>query len=208
MLTYITKFLNKFSINRCICCEYYIDWDKFFCDKCRRSLRASGTSGAIQCAFYYEFPVDNLISKFKFMRHYNIGVALTNILADILTEKFKNTEKPEALIFIPMHKKKLKQRGFNHAEFIANILGKKFNIPVLKNDLIKIENTKSQHKSTKREREQNLKNSFRLIKKINYKHIAIVDDVITTGATVKEVEKTLRRSGVVEVVEVWGLARV
>lgn len=212
MLAYLSQFINKLSLNRCLVCDYYINWDRAFCIKCCESLPLYLRQfreeflfvDEVKCAFTYAFPVDNLISRFKFVNCYSIGWALTTVLY----QKIKHSPvKPEALIYVPLHSAKLYRRKFDQAHFIAKILAQRLSIPLLDKHLIKTRATADQHNLDKKQRKVNLKNAFGLCNAIPYNHVAIVDDVITTGATVSEVARILKKYAHVQVVEAWGLAR-
>ena len=121
---------------------------------------------------------------------------------------------PEYIIPVAMHRSKKLKRQFNQAEFIAKELSKALDIPT-KNIFEKTKETQDQHVLNRKERIKNLKSCFSvkptkgiLLNKNNkkIKHIAIVDDVMTTGTTTNELSKLLKQHGV-EKVEVWTLAR-
>lgn len=86
---------------------------------------------------------------------------------------------------IPLHPKKEKKRGYNQSEYIAKGLAKSFHVPVLKDNIIRIKYTISQTHKTRFERWENVQNIFKVINPVlfNDKHIILVDDVVTTGAT-------------------------
>ena len=106
--------------------------------------------------------------------------------------------KNSIIIPIPLHHKKRRKRGFNQSDIIADILSQYLNLPVYKNVLKKIRDTKPQMTLRKsEERSENISNSFTLAenypKDIEGKNIIIVDDVCTSGATIKEARKVLSR---------------
>lgn len=104
---------------------------------------------------------------------------------------------PEALIPVPLHKKKLRKRGCNQAEVIARELGLRLGIPVDDKILVRTANTLPQKKLNGIERENNLKNAFHSQKKrVKYNTIMLVDDIYTTGATVEACTKALHDVGV------------
>lgn len=108
------------------------------------------------------------------------------------------------LIPVPLTKKKLKTRGYNQSEEIAKELSKKLGIPLAGDCLTKQKETRSQMELKKEERASNLKDAFAVLaaEKISGKKILLVDDVYTTGATLEECAKTLKRTGAIEV---WGI---
>ena len=109
------------------------------------------------------------------------------------------------LVPVPLFRKQKRRRGFNQAELIAQELSRFFQIPLEAANLIKIRKTKSQARLNKEQREVNLKNSFALKNPavIAGRKIILIDDVITTGATLEECAKALKQAGAKQV---WGLA--
>ena len=108
------------------------------------------------------------------------------------------------LIPIPLHKRKLRERGFNPAKEIAREISENLKIPVLNNVLAKIKQTPAQAELKKEEREKNVLGVFSCLNKelITAKKILLVDDIFTTGATMEESALTLKKAGAKEV---WGI---
>ena len=152
----------------------------------------------------YDYPVDYLVSQLKFNRN----LAYAKILSKLLLETLQSQqdEQPELIIPVPLHKSRLRQRGFNQALEIARPIAKAFNIPMAKYAIKRAKQTKAQSLLNAAERKKNLHHSFSLTKPINAKHVVIIDDVVTTGATVFELADVLKKSGV-EKVGVWAVAR-
>jgi len=98
----------------------------------------------------------------------------------------------DALIPVPLHPQKQRSRGYNQAERIAAGMGKALNLPVLNNVLLRQEKTQTQTRKSKAERWENVQGSFRLKQNVSG-HIALVDDVVTTGATLESCIRTLVR---------------
>lgn len=114
-------------------------------------------------------------------------------------------ERPDLLIPVPMHIRKLRERGFNQSLEITKCLSKLLSIPYSNQIIIKHRATPPQAQQTLSFRQKNLKGCFKYHQKTGAKHIAIVDDVITSGATVTEITKILKRNGV-DYVQAWGVA--
>lgn len=106
------------------------------------------------------------------------------------------------LIPIPLSDKKKKKRGFNQSEEIAKIISEVTKIETDFNCIIKVKDNKSQTELTKKERIENVKNTFKVIKNIEDKDILLLDDVYTTGSTMEECAKTLKSAGADKV---WGI---
>ena len=109
-------------------------------------------------------------------------------------EVFENA----VLVPIPVDKKKLRIRGYNQSELLADQLANIIKIPVIKNNLIKIKQTKPQMELSKEDRENNLKEAFLLEnpEELKNKKVFLVDDVYTTGSTIGECANILKDSGV------------
>jgi ComF family protein len=113
---------------------------------------------------------------------------------------------PECIIPVPLHKQRLTERGFNQAQELAQQVATHFKIPLEHSLCQRKKATPYQSGLSAKERKQNLKNAFSITREHSYKHVAIFDDVVTTGTTVNELAKQLKRSGV-EIIEVWAIAR-
>lgn len=156
--------------------------------------------------FHYATPVDYLISQMKF--HQQLSVAA--VLADLLKKHIESSKLehglPDALIPVPLYKKRLTKRGFNQSLEIIKPLAKSQKIPILLNTIARSKDTPVQTNLSKQARKKNVSGCFTLLEKPVHSHIVIVDDVVTTGATTNELAKLLKNSGV-EKVGVWSLAR-
>ena len=116
---------------------------------------------------------------------------------------------PEVILPVPLHHVRQWQRGYNQADLLARQLSQWLKIPV-KNDLItRTKRTPTQRGLSAKDRRKNLRNAFQLSAKhrhFPYRHVALIDDVITTGSTLNETAKLLRQANVAHI-QVWGLAR-
>ena len=158
------------------------------------------------CAFRYEAPIDYLVSQMKFHQQLSCAAILSELLKNKIINLKNEAEWPNAIVAMPLHKKRLIQRGFNQSLEISRAIVKNKQLPILNNSVSRIKNTKSQLNLSKKERFKNVKNCFQLNKEINESHIVIVDDVVTTGASSNELAELLKHSGVKKV-GVWALAR-
>ena len=163
----------------------------------------------------YNEPLSTLIHRFKFQRQF----WLDRTLARLLYLAIRNARRthglmlPEVILPVPLHHFRQWQRGYNQADLLARQLSKWLNIPV-KNDLItRTKRTPTQRGLSAKDRRQNLKNAFQLSAKVSakardfpYHHVALIDDVITTGSTLNEIAELLRKANVAHI-QVWGLAR-
>lgn len=119
---------------------------------------------------------------------------------------------PQIIIPIPLHPRRLRQRGFNQALEIAKPIAKKFHVPLDTAHCQRVRYTEAQTQIPAEHRGSNVKNAFVVDKKFfcgensNISHVAIMDDVVTTGHTVNELSRALRKAGV-KTIDVWCCAR-
>ncbi|GAA4358013.1 ComF family protein [Kangiella marina] len=152
----------------------------------------------------YQFPVDKALSDLKFNKQLHYARSLTSVLERRIRLSYEETPYPKALIPIPLHPKRLNERGFNQSDIIAKHLSNAMGIPPNK-ALSRVKDTPHQVGLSEKQRRQNLKDAFQLEEGLP-KHIALVDDVVTTGSTVNEAAKLCLSAGV-ERVDIWCLAK-
>lgn len=125
------------------------------------------------------------------------------------------TELPDVIIPVPLHKNRLRERGYNQATELANIISNCLSTPVNPKLCYRIKNTPAQQSLKRIERRANIKDAFALThsfmsslnsRKARIKHIALVDDVVTTGATATELGNLFLRAGV-QTIDLYTLAR-
>lgn len=152
--------------------------------------------------FIYQGMIRYLITQLKFNQHYKNA----RLLGQLFAQSLAKTTLPECIIPVPLHKKRYRQRGFNQCSDIAKIVGQQLKIPVETGLCIRHKYTASQVGLTPEKRRKNVKNAFSLIKKTDYTHIAILDDVMTTGSTLQELAMIFKTVGV-STIELWVCAR-
>ena len=140
----------------------------------------------------YEFPVDAAIKALKFRRRLSYGPALAQLLRSVCTELPADID---AILPVPLHWRRHWWRGFNQALEIARPLAKQLGVPVIRS-VKRRRATAPQSGLTAAERANNLRAAFAVRGAIRHRHVVIVDDVITTGATVRQLARTLRQAGV------------
>jgi len=153
--------------------------------------------------FHYDFPISKLIIDLKFHKKIIHAAFLGRLMAEHLKQR---TELPECIIPVPLHTTRLKERGYNQALEIARPISKKLNIPIDIKSCQRIRATKAQASIPSEERKQNMRNAFAVTQEISYQHVAILDDVTTTGHTITALAKTLRQAGVKQI-SVWCCAK-
>ena len=141
--------------------------------------------------FYYSGMLKIKIKEFKFEN----GVYLKNPFGKLIYENLDKSllEKMDYIAYVPSSKKKIRQRGYNHSKLLAEEISKYSNIELF-DKLYKIKNTKSQHFLSLEERSINLKDSFSVDGDLSGKRVLLIDDIHTSGATVEECYKELRKS--------------
>ncbi len=153
--------------------------------------------------FVYQAEMRHLVTQLKFGGH----TKNARLLGLLLAEHLKQTAQlPELIIPVPLYKKRYRERGFNQALEIAKTVGKSLNIPLDMTSCHRMHDTPHQIGLTALQRRKNLEKAFTLIKPIKAQHVAILDDVMTTGSTVNELASLLKKSGI-ERVDVWVCAR-
>ena len=150
----------------------------------------------------YQTPVDFLIQGLKFHRQ----LVVARLLGELLAEVLEHVSPPEFIIPIPLHRQRLRQRGFNQALELARPVARQLHIPLLSNHVRRTRPTPAQSTLDLKTRQANVREAFALNSAIPGRHVAIVDDVMTTGSTVNELSRLLRRAGV-EKIQVWACAR-
>lgn len=177
---------------KCIICR--TDGFIGLCPYCKSKInRATIENGNLSYGFYGG-TLKTLILKFKYESDFTAGYLLSKLLVEMIKE---NEIYADVICYVPMTKKSEKKRGFNQCEVIARHIGYHINVPV--SDCIKkIKNTKEQKTLTKEERVKSIKGAFKVsrIKDIKNKNVILIDDVMTTGATINECKDVLKKSGV------------
>ncbi len=151
----------------------------------------------------YSFPIDALIHSFK----YQANLAIAPILADLLIKKLTALEaRADVIIPMPLHPIRLRERGFNQAMEISRYISKQMRITILPDSCSRIKHTLPQTGLPWKDRQKNIRKAFSCKIDLSGKHVAVVDDVMTTGATLNELAKTLRQQGAAEISN-WVVAR-
>lgn len=153
-------------------------------------------------ALEYAFPTDKLIQALK----YGGQLALAKLLGELLAEALTDQAHPQIILPMPLHPARLKMRGFNQALEIAKVIAKRFDIPLAPGLAQRVVDTTPQASLPIDTRHKNVKGAFACDQDLCGKHIAVVDDVMTSGATLNELAKILKRAGAAQV-DVWVVAR-
>lgn len=170
---------------------------------CGRCLGRARQTGTTITALTYEPPVNRLIGMLKFHHRLHLAEPLAGLLMERLGEGF---ERPDLLIPVPLHPMRLRERGFNQSVEIARVLARRYALSCDWRLCRRVKQTPAQAALNRKARQRNLHLAFEVCAQIEGAHLAVVDDVITTGATVFELARTLKRAGAGRI-DVWALAR-
>lgn len=210
---------KKYSL--CDDCIRDLDWvNEFECEKCGVKLKNAEIRFCKTCleslqsfdraytCMVYDTMAKKMITDYKFR-----GKAyMAEGLADIMVDKFLLSGcAGDLVMFVPMHPKKEKQRGYNQAELLARNFAKKLGLPLADNVLVRKNYKKAMNKLSAEERRENIKGAYALsgeeksLEIIKRKSVILIDDIYTTGTTVNACAELLRDGGV-ESVSVFTLA--
>jgi len=201
----------------CPSCRHDLPWLENACRQCAHPLHAShahNLCGHCQkqppafdrttALFHYRPPIDHLIRRFKFAEELQVGSLLSGLLAARLAER--DGDLPGVLLPVPLHPARLRNRGFNQATEIARHVGRKLQIETDYRLCRRKRNTQAQSLLSPTARRLNLRNAFAVHHPPGALHVAIVDDVMTTGHTSNELARAVKKAGA-ERVEIWVIAR-
>lgn len=211
----------------CLLCQQPCDNEPLLCSWCRQALQqpqprcslcaAPLPEGALpicgrcqhrpppwqrlQVIGDYQAPYPVLIPRLK----YSGQVLLAPLLARVLADHLDRQQLPQAIIPVPLHWWRQWRRGFNQAEEIGQVLGQLIGIPCDSRLLRRVKATPQQTALNAGQRRRNLRGAFQIYPH-HYHHVALLDDVVTTGATASQLTRLLHESGVTKV-EVWAICR-
>ncbi|UII71087.1 ComF family protein [Pseudomonas sp. HN11] len=207
----------------CICnvCETELPWLMEHCDVCALPLPMEGlicgqcqkhppAFNQVIAPWTYSFPIDSLISRFKHQARWPLGQMLAQLLAQHLQHRFDTTglTPPDCLLPVPLARKRLRERGYNQALMLAHWLSSNLSIPHDEHLLLRPHETVAQQALDAKTRKRNLLGAFALAPdaQVQGRHFALVDDVLTTGATAHSLARLLMNAGARQV-DVYCLAR-
>ena len=197
----------------CISCERDMLCSFQKCPVCARPAATERVCGSClknkpdysrtEVLFQYRYPIKQLIKTFKFNNRPELSIAF----ADLMTKKLSHLDTlPNKLIPVPLYKRRQRQRGYNQSIVFAEQIAKRTGI---KTDLAlcqRIKHTKPQSTLSINDRKKNVRGAFKLSDTVVPRHVAIVDDVITSGSTINEIARLLKKAGC-EKIDVWAIAR-
>ena len=199
----------------CLDCRDALPWNREACPRCAIPLPAGGgTCGAclrrppplahVHAACVYGFPFNRLVPRFKF--HHDLAAG--RLMAELLGQSLAGVPRPDAIIPVPLHVARLRHRGYDQALELARPLARELGLPLLADTLLRVRPTAPQSELDAVARLRNLRRAFALRPGAALPaHVTLVDDVMTTGATLNAAARTLLRAGVARV-DAWVCARV
>ncbi len=184
---------------KCILCkdELFNNYREMLCDSCRRDIASylrletiDKKAYKVYVLFFYEGEIKKLVRSFKFHDNTYLAKVFAIYLARAIIEEGINCSH---ISYIPMHLKKKAIRGYDQSELLARETAKITEIPFIRVVDRRVK-TRSLYELNRREREAELKGAFSLI--TNASNTLIIDDIYTTGSTISEVSKTLKKSNI------------
>jgi ComF family protein len=181
-------------------CAIPLESEAMFCGGCLR--RAPYAFDDALAVFEYRFPVDRLVQRFKYAGDLALGRWLAERLADAVAIRAR----PDLVVATPLANRSLRRRGFNQALVLARHVSASLAIRCEIDALSKVRETPAQEGLDRRHRIENLRDAFACHLRLEGEHVALVDDVVTTGATASALARVLRESGAGRV-SLWAVAR-
>lgn len=201
----------------CTECKTELPWNTHACDRCALPLTNANDNLCGECtkkplhcdrtisSFTYSDPVDYWISQFKFQQQLVYGRMLSGLLLETLQTAYAIHPLPQLLLPVPLHRNRLIERGYNQALELAKPISKKLKIPLDYKLAERTRNTAHQTELEYKDRAKNVRRAFS-VKPLSVTHVAVLDDVITTGHTINAFCDALHQAGATQI-DVWCVAR-
>lgn len=182
---------------RCKKCGKPLEFAKEeYCRDCRRRKHYFEEGRAV---WVYSKEMRSSVYRFK----YDNKREYADFYAEELVRIYGNWMKSlqiDAIVPVPLHEKRKRSRGFNQAEVLAWLIGKKLNLPVMPEIMVRQKNTVAQKELNDKERQENVKNAFKIVcNEVKLKRVLLVDDIYTTGSTIDAAAKALKDKGIEKV---------
>jgi ComF family protein len=199
----------------CLACATALPWNRVACPSCAlplpipasacgACLRKTPPLDAVHAAFVYAPPLDRLLPRFKF----HGDLAAGRLLAQLMVDTCSRLDRPDALVPVPLHRRRLRTRGYDQALELARPMARALGLPLRADALRRVRATAAQSELSAPARRRNVRDAFIVAGTAKLpSHVVLVDDVMTTGATLHAAAKALRRVGV-QRVDAWVCARV
>lgn len=204
----------------CGYCHQQLPFNQTACIQCALPLPRSAGNAAVcgRCqkkppfydqafsVFSYQQPVIWLIQQLKFNGKLVHARLLGELLAECECVAKMSVNESVCILPVPLFKKRLRRRGFNQSIELARALSKKTGWPMELNKVVRVRETSAQTGLDAKARRKNIRGAFAVVEALAHKHVVLIDDVVTTGSTVNELARVLKKAGV-EKITVLSLAR-
>ncbi len=187
-LSWLCEHCRRYVAESPRCCRCGLPTPTYV-EVCGRCLVQPPKWQHVYCVGGYQAPLSSYVHRLKFERQFWQAAKLAELLAPRISQP------AELITSVPLHWRRHWYRGFNQSEMLALNVAKRLDLPYQKL-FQRTRATSPQQGKNKRQREQNLRGAFKLIQPVNVSHVAIVDDVLTTGSTVRHLCKLLLDAGV------------
>jgi len=169
---------------------------------CGHCLTHPPLFGSTTAIFGYAFPLDKLIQGMK----YGEQLALAHAFAKKMLQRIDKSNFPDYVIAMPLHPAKLRERGFNQSLLLATTVARELKLKLLPNACQRVRDTPPQSALPWKERKKNVRNAFSCDRDLAGKRVALVDDVLTTGASLNALAEAVSKKGAIEI-SAWVVAR-
>lgn len=191
---------------RCIGCFEVVESGQMFCESCRKAFEKSlavddRRIGEFYCLSLYRYTavVRQSVWNIKYKHSLTVCRKAGMLLADAARQSVAYFS-ADLVVDVPMTKTEKKRRGFNQSEILAQLVAKNLNLPFSPKGLVKVKETAPQKVLSAAKRLRNMRGAFRADEKVvGGKRVLLIDDVVTTGATVRSAAEALMKAGAVDV---------
>ena len=173
-------------------------------DLCADCLKHAPRFEHAWSAFRLLTPVQQLIHQLKYSANLSAAHALGTLAARRLARRA--TPLPDLLIAVPLHRRRLRERGYNQALELTRAMKRVIDVPLASDIAVRLRATPDQIGQSAAQRRSNLKDAFEIRGSLAGRHVALIDDVMTTGATLAELATACRAAGATRI-EAWAIAR-
>lgn len=216
---------------QCLLCAARLPTGTDLCEPCRQALPALGPAcprcaiplaggvgqacgacqrkpppfDAVTAAFRYASPLDQLVQGLKYRRQLSLARVLGELLAARLRQH--SPALPEMIVPVPLHKSRLRQRGYNQSLELARVVARVLAIPLAAHEaVVRQHPTVTQTRLSPTARARNVRNAFQARADFTGRRVAVIDDVLTSGHTASALARCLKHAGAADV-QVWVVAR-
>lgn len=203
------------GLELCADCLRDLPWLQHSCLRCALPLPAAAGTLCGRCQsrplaidqchslFAYQYPLDHLIQRIKFQQDLVLLDSFGKLLAEQLQRRLIRVDR---VLPVPLHSKRLAERGYNQSRELLRALQKSGNYKIDTACCKRTRATGTQSTLSARQRRSNLRGAFSVTEDVKGQHLLLVDDVLTTGSTLHEIARTLKKAGAAQV-DAWVIAR-